>query len=816
MKNARVLRRELELWKVAWQQVETFLQQIDGAQDKDGTQRRRLDGLLHLARAVERYRAATSPEKALGDPVITRLPTRAYRPGDGTTETGIAAWEEKYRVWRLPGADEVELAVGLLHVDDDNVADAVDLPPVRTLFQQRDAAGALATLRLPSYPGEGGTTIVPPGLTSPAIAKGGRGSLFTKDERRAATLAPPGDGDDQSPVRSWSVLTAQRRNESRATSGENAPLLSSDRPVNGPPWGDAPTAATSAVLASIAAVLATPVPPPATLLSLRSAAAAAQGAAAALADDVLAAKAAGDDEGYANADLTAAIDVAAGAVSRPRDALGQVVSAVDRLLAAPSSAAARGDLAAAQAVLSRPDGLPGRLFGRAPEAADSLLRPELDKVVHARVEYPDGTLRSLRTLEAGFSGAWPAMRRWFVLRHGAVLAPAFGTFLAPFVAGLRALLGGGFTGMPCEGLTLAGPTPVGAEQVDLAQPASLAPTLADVLEPGHLGILRAERPAPVVVLGVGTRLGQASLQTTPLRLSLAPPAAAPGAVGTAPAGAPLDRRVDRGLTERELRRGRSDAGPGHDALPREALALFGRLALLVGSDAAERLLQSLGARAPLSTRLVPAPALPGVLAGTVPAHATTLLVHGLGAAYWARPGQDGVPAGAAVPEPRLLRPGELVLLRGRAAGDGGAPGGLVQAPIEVDDVLAITGRALARLDTSRAGVLSTDPAALPAAGDAGAPPLVCGPDDTLTLVLLKRSWGGQALLADVSLSRVFRGFDLPSLAARTLLPLDLARRILDPESSAPDPDVPDEPGVGRAAEFAAALDTLDAWTRHAS
>jgi hypothetical protein len=84
---------------------------------------------------------------------------------------------------------------------------------------------------------------------------------------------------------------------------------------------------------------------------------------------------------------------------------------------------------------------------------------------------------------------------------------------------------------------------------------------------------------------------------------------------------------------------------------------------------------------------------------------------------------------------------------------------------------------------------------------------VCGPDEPLTVVLLKRSWAREPLLADVSLSRAFRGFDVPSLAARTLLPLDLVQRIL---GAAP----PDEPGVGRAAELAAALDILDSWTRH--
>ena len=154
------------------------------------------------------------------------------------------------------------------------------------------------------------------------------------------------------------------------------------------------------------------------------------------------------------------------------------------------------------------------------------------------------------------------------------------------------------------------------------------------------------------------------------------------------------------------------------------------------------------------------------------------------------------------------RPGELLLLRGRVAGDGDAPGPLVQAPVEVDDVVAVSGRALARMDTSRAAVLATDPAALPEPGDAASPPVLCGPDEQLTLVLLRRSWAREALLGDVRLVRTFRGFDAPSLAARRLLPLDLVTRVL---RAAP----PDEPGVGRGPELAAALDVLDSWTRYA-
>lgn len=810
MRNARTLRRELDLWKVAWQQVETFLDQIDGARDKDDPDRRRMEGLLRLARAVEHHRARSGAADPLGDPVITRLPTRAYRPADDATETSIAAWDEKYRVWRLPGADEVELAVALLNVDDDGEAnESVVLPRVRTLFHQVSATGSLSTLSLPLYPG-GSVPIVTPGLI-PTIEEGSRGSLFTLDERYEATMPPDGDGDDESPVRTWTSLAGTRRESSRPSSGDGAVRLSSDRNANGPPWGQVVADTVPAVLAAIAGVLASATPSAASLNALRTLAQGAQTARAPMADDVAAAKEASDDDGFSSPDVTAAIDEAVAAVVAPRDALASVVSAVGTLLSTPSSASARAKLAAAQAVLQQTPPLPPGLFGQAPEHADSVLGPELDKVVAARVEYPDGTLRSLRTMEVGFSGVWPAWRRWFVLRHRAVLAPVFRTFLGPFVGGLGALLRGGYTGFPCKGLVLLNPTPIGAQQVDLDSPASMVGMLADLVEPGHLGIVTGPRPAPLVALGVQARLGQASLHTAPLRLSMAPPGtgpgAAPGTAGTTEPGASIACLVDRALSNRELRRGRSDLGPGHDALPREALALYSQLALLVGNDNVERLLQGLPPSAPVVNRLVPVPGLPGGLSGTVPGHATTLVLHGLGSAYWSKPGQDGVPADSPLPEPRVLRPGELVLLRGRVAGDGGADGPLVQAPIEVDEVVAISGRVLETMDTSRTAVLSTNPAALPAAGPGAPPRLICGPDEPLTLVLLKRSWAREAMLKDVALTRTFVGFDAPSLAARRLLPLDLVARILGTSA-------PTVSGVGRGPEFAAALDILDSWTRH--
>lgn len=820
MRHTRVVLAELRLWQTVWQQVETFLDQIDGAAQKDGTHRRRMDGLLRAARAVEHERARANPAQALGDPVITALPTAAFVVSDGRTDPIGDAWDVAKRRWRLPGADEAELAVGLLLVDDNGEipkADRIALASPIAVFQQVTPGGAVETLRLPSYPGPPGATIGE-GLrreAGPSVeATSDRVSLFSRKARVAATLAAAGDA---SPVRAWSDLCRQRRNAGRGqTSGDDQVVLSTFR--NGAPWGG-PQASLPQVQSMAAVLAATPAgapAPAATIAALRAAVAATLAAVAPDADDLAAAQAMLDDDGVSDPALADLIVTAASAARTRQAALRNIDEAAAQLLAAPSAQAPRERLRQGVAALQA-DALPAGLVQGPVEglvdAGASPLATELDKVIAARVEYPDGTLRALRTLEGGFVATWPAYRRWFILRYRSVLAPAMARLRGPFVAGLAALLRGGFTGLDTAGLTIgAAGAAVGADQIDLEQPAGLAPALAGALEAGQLGMVGGDRPAAVVILGVEDRLGQASLHVAPLRLSTASPADAPGPAGTLPAGTPIGRFVPRAATARELRRGRADDGPGHDAPIREALGLHGRLGLVFGTDAVERWLQN-----PPAAGLVPAPfPEPPPLYGTVPGNATTLIVHGLPPAFWAAPGHDGVPADAPAAEPRLARPGELLLLRGRAKGDGGdgvtvPPPVVVQAPIEVDDVYALPGDALSRIDTSRVAVLSTSPDALPADAPAGGAALVCGPDDPLTVILLRRSWAREPLLSGVRLLRGFAGFDAGSLAARTLLPLDLVRAMLGP-GEAPLPDVP---GIGRAAEFAAALETLDLWTRHA-
>ena len=76
------------------------------------------------------------------------------------------------------------------------------------------------------------------------------------------------------------------------------------------------------------------------------------------------------------------------------------------------------------------------------------------------------------------------------------------------------------------------------------------------------------------------------------------------------------------------------------------------------------------------------------------------------------------------------------------------------------------------------------------------------------MLLLRRSWLDRPLVGEVSLRRDFAGFDLPSLATGTLLPLDLVASV----TGAP---APGPAGVDREREFAAAVAALAEWTRYA-
>jgi len=110
---------------------------------------------------------------------------------------------------------------------------------------------------------------------------------------------------------------------------------------------------------------------------------------------------------------------------------------------------------------------------------------------------------------------------------------------------------------------------------------------------------------------------------------------------------------------------------------------------------------------------------------------------------------------------------------------------------------------LPRTDLTRAAVLATDPTVL---GGIGEPPLLCGPQEDLVLMTLRRTWQSAVLIGPVTLRRDFAGFDLASLAAGTPLGDALVTTVT---GSAP----PGPAGVDRVTELAAAVGVLEEWTR---
>lgn len=775
-----MLRRELDLWSTAWQQVEAFLDRVDGARDADDPHREKAEALLRVAGVVERRRALTVAGVVLAEPAVDAM------PGGG------GGWDAPVRTLRLPGADELELAVANLLTfggtpDDEGefsdllVLNAVGLSPERDIFTRAARPGdPPALLRLPGYP---------------PIAAGGRQVALAADDapddvvsqfsyrRRydAATAALPGFAEpSDTPLVPWSGLARSRR------------LTALPAQISGSVIGAAGTGigAAAAVLARLRANTVTAAE---AADLLQDVVAAASGAASAAATDAQALRDAADvldAAGTSVADLPGIVREAAsglGSVQR----WTALANAAAALRAVPSSATARNALDAAIQALQE-GGIPALL---AVPVEDGPLRADLDEATGARIAYPDGSLRILRTIEAAFAASWPHRVRWLHDRHARHLAPLAARAGAPFVAGVRALVNGGDTGLVYQGLTVGEDATAGVEQLTTDAPASLARSL-DELEPGTVGIVGGPRSAAVVLLGpdrVGDRL---ALHTAPLRVSTAP--GEPGVPGLLPAGSPIGS-VASGLSDAELRLGEAAAGPAADGPVHEAVALWSRLCLVHGRAGVDAEVAGPGA-----LRTVPEPAAAPLqsvpLHGSVPANATSIVLGRLPAAFWAGPATDRLSL--------VARPGELLLLRGTAEGEDGAPGPVVQAVVEVDRVVRTTGSMLARIDTATAGVLSADPAALPAA-DAGEPCLVCGPEEDVALVVLRRSWAATALVSGVTLRRDFAGFDLPSLATGTLLPLDLLDQVIDGA-------VPAGPlGVDRAAEFAAALDAFGAWTRHA-
>lgn len=819
MKHARRLRQQLDDWQQMWRQVEAFVDRLETARDEDDVARRKTDALLAAAGAVERLRrAAGATPVPLGDPVVDRLPTTAWDEAEQEVVAVTAPWAGTSRQARLPGNDEVEMAVADLATASfpppfpEELSQALVLDAVRLLLARDTLAveldGVLDTLRVPSYPGTG------LGIVTVTQADLEVDSLFSAADRHDATMDALDPDEDADPfVRSWSWLAIRRRVQLPAL--DPPPPLSSAGGASGEATGGVPLS--SALLDQGASLVADALggralrlPPGVHVTVARSLADAASAAAASSSPDAAALREAAvvlDEEGVdSDVDgLVEALESAADSVAGSPAALSALAQAAGALAAAlttsppgvlPSAATAAALAAPARTLEDALEAVPS-----AASLSGVLALPvelgsvavEIDAVLADRLAYPDGSLRILRTLEVSFARWWPVAQRWMAVRAhpGRSLDRALRRFLDPFVHSLAALVQGTDTGLAVDGLVLGQPANVGAALLATEAPASLAPTVRRTVEAGQVAVLAGDRPAAALVLGVGQQNDRLALPVAPLRVSLVPPDLAPGSPGFVDAGVAL---ADSGaaITAAELRRGFAD-DPARDGMAEQAVALHSQLALLVGRS-------ELGAR--LGEAAVPEPAGPSIGSaswhGSVTPMTSAFVLHGVLPQWWDRSGDS--------PLPVLFRPGELLLLRGEVPPDpDGASPGTSQTVIEVDRAVWLPGSMIDRVDTSRAALLATDPGAL---ADVGGPTLLCAPQDDLVLLTLRRTWQAGALEGPLTFRRDFPGFDLASLA----IGVPLGDQLVDDVTGSPPPGPAD---VDRTLELGAATGLLDEWTRHA-
>lgn len=844
MRAGRQLVTELELWHLNWQQIETFADRIESARDQDADDANRFAALLDAAGVVERQRALVIDAKPLGDPVINQPPLSDAPPASSLA----AGWQRDYRIWRIPGNDELELAVAnLIELPGEGEDPVVLLAPSDFYSYKVDPAhpayadsdNGIVTVRAPSYPGITTSTIagsavdagdgtiamraLTPGLKEDNASPWANliGVLIgASDGETLSSLFPPNhrghaarDIDHTEEwLLSWSALTSNRRDNRHNAAEADVNYFSIG--AEDVAWNKALSSSALALAASARSnvPLATGIAGASLAASIASAAELTVALIGADAERLRTAAEALEDIGINDPGLPAILQQAADGFGN-QPALFTTIATTARTLqsnlsvplGSPISSSLMSErvslgnllaLSTENLIAALSGG--GTLFNL--EVERGPLHNEIDDAAATRIAYPDGSLRILRALEEAFVRFWPGKIRWFRERLRLSLDTRFRRFRAPFVQGLSALLHGGDTGFPVGGLSLLVPATTRSTRLDLEQPASLVSALGDV-QAGHIALFTGTRHCAALVVGVASREGRISLDVQPLRISILPAAVAEAddSLGMIVAGSPLGTFMPgAGLTDDALRRGMHPSEPAYDGIVESAVTLYSQLALVFGWQLLE---EELGASVPLyANRSLPdssselAESLQ--LYGHVPANSSTLVLRGAGSAFW----DNSDPAN---PEPSLARPGEYLLMQGRTEYEG-APGPLSQAAIEVQASYRTTVKAFNRMDTSSAALLSTSPFDT---NDVDACLANCEPEENLIVLTLARTWQRNPYVADISIRRDFHGFDAPSLACGKLLPISVVDAITTVPTTTGFED------VDRSAEFAAANNILENWLR---
>ena len=689
--STRRIWNEVQLWRIHWQQVETFLDRLDGAKDEDRPHAVRCKALYDAAAVAERL------SQRRGGPWLPHAqPMYAGPAGPGA----IPAYEA--RKYDLPGAFDIEAAVAGLAFEDEEPA--TDPPKVRLdgtedLFEIWDPDSlSFRSLAAPEY--GFGKFLYPPAQTPhPFIAdllvqrsealqigeeEDSDDALFSVPRRKAAAA----DGFVE--LKPWSELRLARL-QLLADDGMAEELAQGQ-----PEFGSIGSLIQSGDYAAARALL------------LQAADRAGQDVATLQAG--LAALRGEDPEDEAMAPLEAFRE----AVDRERQGLLAARSRLAGTVTNSKRSQAQGLLA----------GLPSPLLLAA--TLHEIYR-HLDETIEARTAYPDGTLRTVRTIEGGLLKMWRSRRPWFRLRKARFLDPLLNRFIGRFEASLSGLVTSGSTGFALAGAKTGAPVAAMADKLPLAAdpPLDLA-----AVRSGQIAVIGGARPALAVVLGASVAVGnRPRLDILPLRVSQAQGLGLDGVPGLLQAESPLGTALSPRLTGDELRRGRRANEPEADGIPQEMVALWSRLKLLRGAAFALEL---------------PAPFDAGL---SLPVYATAeqALAARAGRLLVATNAYD---ATKNPPEPLFATPGELLLLRGRDA-EGTWWQGVVEA----------AGAAVTTLEAENASPV-VDPAS----------PLCCEPETPVVLVVLAMNTMPMDLVDHVTLHRRFLGFQWPGLAVGQFLP----------------------------------------------
>ncbi|MGE6761893.1 hypothetical protein ACQKGO_28025 [Corallococcus interemptor] len=669
------LSMELDGWQAAWKQLEAFLDRMDGVADQDTPHVQTVCALLPVFNVIERAR-----RRAVG---IALAPALAASPrGEGLPSISVGSLVGTEG--RLPGAEELEFAVGTIGADGDGkLTGAASLAGTVTLFAFRDEKhGGEVAVRVPAY--DFGP-LAASGTVDDAIDAG----LFTTDQRKDAA------GSGVAELGSWTGLRGTRRAELKTTSE---------------------TVSLSTVLDGLNVTSASTAFDP-----VASGAAARQAECLSDRSVLLQAKTTLEQQGAA-AELTGALQRAADSLQASATDYGAVATA----LQPPRSViASEPGLASLKTTLRRADspGIPGQLSNEL-TTLDIEAGRGMDEAVAARLAYPDGSLRLLRTLEWSLRFHWVFRQKWFDARNRAALTPMLKQVLKPFCDSLTRVLAGQPTGIP-----LVGPVTLVKDALTQATALSVTPSVdLGLVQPGHVAHVGGDRPTLALVLGWDVKPGEKRLRIAPLNVSVATDAKLPGIAGLVRSGTPVDGSAVPVSTQ-ELLDGHSAAGPQADGVVQEIIALGGKLNLILGQGGGALGLVPPAVATPYAGQTFKL--LPPVEVG-----ATRLFL-------------DGIPQAST--SGQVARQGELLLVRG--ADDEGT---WWQGVATVDTVDVRTGAA------ARADDEVTTPT-----------PLCCEDDAEVVVITLRDLQLPKSLVRGVTLRRDFKGFGGPSLATGVMLPIEL-------------------------------------------